>query len=360
MKKYRLTALLLALLLLAGCLAGCSASTKAVASAANAMQDSSFYETPMEMPRADESYMTTADYDGETAAEETESTVPAEAETETDTDTAELADKMIYSAELSIQTTEFDAALAALEQSVAQIGGFVEQSGTYGDIRRNDDGTSRVVNRYANYTVRIPANRFREFLTQANGLGNVLSSDKHAENVTSQYTDYEARLSSLNTQEERLLSMLEKAEDVETLIALEERLSEVRYETESIERNLRNLDRKIQYSTVTISLEEVEVYTPTKPVQRTFGEKLGDALGDGWQSFVYGLQSFTIDLAYSLPGLILFLLIAGAVIFVALKLRRAYKAKRAAQKSAGQSADAPSKAADAQAKETENGEKRGD
>ena len=46
------------------------------------------------------------------------------------------------------------------------------------------------------------------------------------------YTDYEARLSSLNTQEERLLDMLSKSEDVETLIALEQRLSDVRYEIE--------------------------------------------------------------------------------------------------------------------------------
>ena len=60
------------------------------------------------------------------------------------------------------------------------------------------------------------------------------------------YTDYEARLSSLNTQEERLLDMLSKSEDVETLIALEQRLSDVRYEIESIERSLRNYDMQIR------------------------------------------------------------------------------------------------------------------
>ena len=54
-------------------------------------------------------------------------------------------------------------------------------------------------------------------MKQADGLGNVLSSSRNAENVTSSYTDYEARLSSLNTQEERLLAMLEKSKNLEIL-----------------------------------------------------------------------------------------------------------------------------------------------
>lgn len=248
---------------------------------------------------------------------------------------------MIYSANLEIQTTEYDAAVAALEKAVQDFGGFVERSNTYGDIRRNDDGTSQVVNRYADYTVRIPASRFSEFLTQADGLGNVLSCNRYAENVTSQYTDYEARLSSLRTQEERLLSMLEKSDDVDSLIALEERLADVRYETESIERNLRNLDRQIAYSTVSVGLQEVEIYTPTKPVQRTFGEKMHDALSEGWSSFVRSLQYFLIDLTYSLPGLILFVLIVAAVIFVLLCIRRRVKAKKAAKKAAAEAAKQP-------------------
>lgn len=165
-------------------------------------------------------------------------------------------------------------------------------------------------------------------MSQADGLGNVLSCNRYAENVTSRYTDQEARLASLYTQEERLLSMLEKSEDVESLIALEERLADVRYEIESIERNLRNLDRRIAYSSVTISLHEVEIYTPTKPVQRTFGEKLSDALTDGWRSFSRGVQYFLIDLVYALPGIILFLLIAGAAVLIALRLRKSTRRRR--------------------------------
>ena len=129
----------------------------------------------------------------------------------------------------------------------------------------------------------------------ADGIGNVTSSSRTAENVTSQYTDYEARLSSLYTQEERLLKMLEESGDLESLIQLEARLSEVRYEIESIERNLRNLDQRLAFSTVTMELREVEEFTVTVPVQRTFGEKLRDAFADGWNNFVRGLQRFIVN-----------------------------------------------------------------
>ena len=218
---------------------------------------------------------------------------------------ADYTAKIIYTASVSIETTEFDKAVAALESQVQKIGGFVESSNVTGDTQYNSDGTTSIVNRWAYYTVRIPCEQFEAFLHETEGFGNVISTSRDAQNVTSAYTDYEARLSSLNTQEERLLDMLSKSEDVETLIALEQRLSDVRYEIESIERSLRNYDMQIRYSTVELDLREVEVYTPTVPVRRTFSQKLADSLSDGWNGFTRGIQNVILGLASALPALIL-------------------------------------------------------
>lgn len=288
---------------------------------------------PAETPMADESWaepeeaVSTQSYSGEDGLTPT-------------ADSALSAEKIIYSADLYLQTTEFDKTMQTLEQNVAACGGFVEGSNVYGDIRYNDDGTTQVVNRTAYYTVRVPAAQFEGFLKQADGLGNVLSSSRNAENVTSSYTDYEARLSSLNTQEERLLDMLKKTTDVESLVALEQRLSDVRYEIESIERNLRNLDRKITYSTVSLTLEEVEVYTPTAPVQRTFGEKLASAFSDGWNGFVRGFQRLCIGLVSALPALVLLAILVVIVLLIVRKLRKKHAAKREKQAQAAKP-DAP-------------------
>ena len=243
----------------------------------------------------------------------------------------DFSEKIIYSGHVNLETTDFDEAIAALDRAVREYGGFVQDSSVDGWSRDNGDGTFTVMDRSANYVVRIPCAKFDAFMAMTNGIGNVTSSSRTAENVTSQYTDYEARLSSLNTQEERLLAMLEKSEDLESLITLEQRLSEVRYEIESIERNLRNLDQRLAYSTVTLWLQEVEVYTPTVTVQRTFGEKLSDAFADGWRGFVRGLQGFVLWLAESLPSLVVLAVIAGGVVLVIVRIRKRAKRKAKVQ-----------------------------
>ena len=250
---------------------------------------------------------------------------------EPDDSVADYTAKIIYTASVSIETTEFDKAVAALESQVQKIGGFVESSNVTGDTQYNSDGTTSIVNRWAYYTVRIPCEQFEAFLHETEGFGNVISTSRDAQNVTSAYTDYEARLSSLNTQEGRLLDMLSKSEDVETLIALEQRLSDVRYEIESIERSLRNYDMQIRYSTVELDLREVEVYTPTVPVRRTFGQKLSDSLSDGWTGFARGVQNVILGLAAALPALVLLAVIVIAVIAGIKTARKKRRAKFTAQ-----------------------------
>ena len=311
-------AALLALLLLFS-LVGCSAKSE-MATSDMAM------EVPAEEPAAPE-----PDYNGwDTVTEESAAEEPvaaAGAELEAEPDAAAMAEKIIYSANVSAETTEFDAAIAAIESMIAEAGGYIQSSNVSGDTRYNDDGTTSVVNRYASYTVAVPSGKFEDFLSKSGTIGNVTSLSRSADNITSRYTDTEARIASLKVQEERLLAMMEGTGDLESLIALEQRLSEVTYEIESYQRDLNNWDRQVAYSTVSIDLREVSVYTPTVPVTRTFGEKLGDAFSDGWKSFVRGLQGLILALAELLPNLVLLAVIVLAAVFVV----RAFRKRRAAK-----------------------------
>ena len=342
MKKDRqlviLLAALLVLIFLSSCAAGKNASmTPAATDFAYAEDDSYTRDAPTEEPQAEAPMAN--EYKAETGGAMGEMSVDDTAEAEeapagspeSQGGAADFTEKIIYSANVSIETTDFDASVSGLEQKIRSLGGFVENSNVSGDTRWNNDGTTSVVNRWAYYTFRIPAEKFEYFLQLTHTYGNVLSTSRSAQNVTSSYTDFEARLSSLNTQEERLLDMLAKSEDVETLIALEQRLSDVRYEIESIERNLRNYDMQIKYSTVNLDLREVEVYTPTVPVRRTFGQKLADSLSDGWNGFTRGIQNVILGLASALPALILLAVIIAAVIVCIKKARKKRKAQKAAQ-----------------------------
>ena len=333
--KHRILALALSLLLLAALLTGCTAGSKSL-SADTASSSAASADWNAE-PAAD------ALLYEQSAPEEAEMAWDDTADTGFTTSTAGNAEldagdiqspsddtaKLIYSANISAETTAFDDAVARIEAMVKTYQGFIERSDVYGSTRYRDDGTTTVVDRHASYTLRIPADQFEAFLSETSSVGNVLSVNRYVENVTSTYTDYEARLSSLRTQEERLLAMLEKSEDVDSLIALEQRLADVRYETESIERNLRNLDLQVRYSTVSLELDEVELYTPTVAVQRTFGEKLSDAFSDGWRSFGRSLQRFVLDLTEALPTLLLLAVLAVVILVLVRRCIKKSRAKRA-------------------------------
>lgn len=243
-------------------------------------------------------------------------------------DVALLAEKIIYTANRTIETTEFDASVAAIEQLLTANGGFIANSSVNGRTKYNSDGTSTVVNRYGSFTLRVPVQNYRAMLDSMGELGNIISKSENAENITARFTDREARKLSLETQEKRLLELMAKAEDMSDIVTLESRLAEVRYEIESIESTLRNWQSQVDYSTVYINLTEVAKYTPTVPVQRSFWERITAAIAGSWEDFVDGSQDFLIDLIYALPGLIIFIIIVAVLIIIIVKLVRRCKRKR--------------------------------
>ena len=317
MKK--LIAILCILLLLVGSLAGCGASTEAYEQSASTKSQN----TPMESPMADYGYVDGMTSTSITATEEAAAEEPAVPQPQQN-----MAEKIIYTANVHLETMDFTASVAALDKAVADFGGFVERSEVNGDTSYDDDGTVYLRNRHAFYTVRIPAEKLESFLSQTGGFGNVVSSNKSAQNVTSQYTDFEARLVSLQTQETRLLELIAEAADIDALITLESKLADVRYEIESIQRNLRDLDSKIAYSTVDLSIYEVEIYQPTPTAKRTFWQRLGDAFVRGWKGFVRGLENFFVWLSGAVFTLVIVAAIGTGVFFLLRKFIRKRRDKK--------------------------------
>mgnify|MGYP000727197872 CR=1 FL=1 len=110
---------------------------------------------------------------------------------------------------------------------------------------------------------------------------------------------------------------------------IESQLSDVQYQLESYTCQLRSMDQQVSYSTVDIYLREVATLTPTGV---TFGERIADAFGGGWDAFVGFLQGLVIALVYLWPVL----LIAVAVVFI---LRKVWKKRPKEGKAAQARAD---------------------
>ncbi len=233
-------------------------------------------------------------------------------------------EKIIYSADASIETTEFDSTITALSELIAQYDGFVESSSiSTGSYYQKSRGTA---SRSASYLIRIPSKHFSTLMGSLSALGNVPYSHTYTENISAQYYDVQARLTAYKTQETRLLEMMAVAETVEDVILLEDRLSQLRYNIENLQSTINNWDRQVSYSSISLQIEEVREYSPEPDI--TYGQELWLALKDAIRDFGQFLKNLLVFIVSSLPTLI-FLGVLAVIIIPIIKKRRA---KRRAKK----------------------------
>lgn len=242
--------------------------------------------------------------------------------------------KIIHNASLHLESKTYDDTRTQLMQAVAEAGGYVQSS--------SEEGSAESGNRWAEYTLRIPSDKYSAFLQAAEGSGSLVRKDESTEDVTQQYVDVQARLESLRVQETRLLELAAKAETMEDLLTIEAHLADVHYQIESYTVQQRTYDDQIDYSTITVTLSEVTTYTP---VNHSFGSRVSEALGDSWDEFVWGMQDFVIWVIYVFPNLVILAIVVAVVLWV-VRRRRASAPERAAKKAAKKAAKAAKKAGD--------------
>lgn len=140
--------------------------------------------------------------------------------------------KLIRTVELQMETGEFDAFLQAVGEKTETFGGYTERSDVMG---KQADSEGNPILRTASLTVRIPTGRLDEFITDLEGKGSIVNRSENTEDVTLQYSDIESRKKTLEMEQDRIWALLEKADTLDAVIALEKRLSEIRYDLESME-----------------------------------------------------------------------------------------------------------------------------
>ena len=305
----------LAALLLAVCLAltACGASSGSSASSTAA------YASPS-MMKAD--FAPAAVAMTEAATDDTAARVNSAAGESTPMDSSR---KIVRNAWLSLETKEFDTALSSLSALISEKGGYIESQSEDGRSLRQ----SGYYSRSASITARIPAEQLDAVISAAGGFCNIVSRSTSSDDITDRYFDSEARLRSLELQEERLLDILSKAEKLDDVITLEQALSEVRYEIESLTASLRRMDSQVAYSTLNIDLSEVVDYQQPSIQPKSFGERIAAAwsrsverMGD----IAEGLVLFAVE---ALPSILLFLVLPVlAILFIIRAVRRSRRAKR--------------------------------
>lgn len=229
--------------------------------------------------------------------------------------------KLIRRAEFSIQTEQFDESVAALNQLTADCGGYFETASIYGGGRRDANA-----NRWGEYVVRVPAEKYDQFFSGAGELGYVTGRSENSEDVGERYYDTEARLKTQRTKQERLLALLERAESMEDIISLESALSEVEYQIEQYSSTLNRYDALISFSTFTIRLNEVGQVTQEVGETASLLTRMAAGVQSSFRGLVRGGRDFLIWVSYNLfLVLILAAVVATGVVVGKRKVKTARK-----------------------------------
>ena len=221
--------------------------------------------------------------------------------------------KIVYTGRLEMQTLEYDKSASSIRAKIREAGGFSEseseRDNNYDWYRSGNSGNTR----YLSITARIPSEKFEAFMDSLGGDGKVMSRSVNAENISQVYANKESYKKALEKEQERLLAMMDKAETIDEMILVEQRLSEVERQLNAYKTDLSAMDKDVQYSTVYIELQEVKRYTE-EVVQTPFVEEVKYAFNDAVESFRDFCKAIILFVVRFFPYLIILAVIIAALI----------------------------------------------
>ena len=229
--------------------------------------------------------------------------------------------KLIREAELRIQTTDFDKTISALEETVNQMGGYFQNAILYGGSHRDVNADRR-----GEYIIRVPTERYVSFLSQSGELGYVTYRNESTRNIGEPYYDTQARLKTQKTKQERLLSLLEKAETMEDIISLETALSEVEYEIEQLSSTLNHYDSLVNFAAIRLELYEVYEVKEESGVTNSLGERMAKGVTSSLDNLVDSVQVILIWFSYNFFGLLILGTVVGSGVGIVLRRIRKKRA----------------------------------
>jgi len=136
--------------------------------------------------------------------------------------------------------------------------------------------------RSGDLTLRVPADRFDAVRTSLAGLGTVEQEQLRGEDVTAQIVDYDARLKSLQAEEEALRTLVGRATAVGEVLQVQSQLFDVRQQVERLQAQRDQLDQQASLATIHVALHEpgasFQVPQPTTGLARAWERAVAGSL----------------------------------------------------------------------------------
>lgn len=218
--------------------------------------------------------------------------------------------KLIRKVSIQSETDDQDALLSDLEARVAALGGYIQNK----TVNNSQSGW-----RSANLVLRIPADKLDAFVNHVEGATNILSVNETAEDITLNYIATQSRITALETEQSRLLELLSQARNLDEILQLESRLTDVRTELEKHRSQLNVYNNLVDYATVNLSITEVKEYTQVEEEEPSVWQRIGSGFVKSVKGVWTIIREFFVFLIVALPYLLLVAVVAVVVILITRK-----------------------------------------
>ena len=157
------------------------------------------------------------------------------------------------------------------------------------------------------YSLRVPSPMYDIFLTEMNGIGRLINRSESTEDVTLRYYDLEGRMETKRELLRTFQAYLRRANNIDEILKVETRISELQYEIDGTGRQLRDLANRIDYSTIELTILGPAAASPNRNL--TFGERIKQMFGN-FGAFLSGMGVFILGfIIYCIPVLLLAILL---------------------------------------------------
>jgi hypothetical protein len=215
---------------------------------------------------------------------------------------------IVRTGEMSLVIEDVVDARDEIAQLAVRLDGYVVSSRIWGEEQ----------DMRGNISIRVPDDEFEQALAELRDLAvRVASESTDSRDVTEEYIDLKSRLKNAEATESQYLALLKKTEDVEDILRIYERLSQVRREIEQIKGRMQYLERTSSMSLISVHLELV---ASGKPLVGA-----GWSLTEAFKSAIRGIVTFGQWLGTIAIWLVIFSPLWGAIIGIIYWKRRRKK-----------------------------------
>ena len=206
---------------------------------------------------------------------------------------------VIRQAQLTVSVTSgsFDSKLSDVRHLVELEQGFIAGTDAQVNPQLPDDRIRTGV-----ISFMVPAKNFDETIDGLAKLGKVQNEHIGGQDVSAQYVDLQARLANAEAQRNAMVALLQRAQSVSDIIAIQNQLGQITQQIEQLKGQIQYLDHNTSFSTVTVNIVEAGAPAPTA-ASDNWG--FATALGDAAHNFVTTINYLITGLGAIGPVLLL-------------------------------------------------------